>query len=201
LLPKQIGPSNDNEQSQEVGSTQAKPPDPDGDRSSMSEDEVKLSLAQKKIKRSQPTTVTKVYTMRELPLDLWMTRVICLCLTAAWTALLIAAAVLEENAWYLLAVGAIGMAQNAIVAGVCRGPEKRGIHLKSIHVEKKGKVMDVLMNIESAYPGKNIGRSLRDEFFPGKLEDIEVDWWDGNKEAYDNVRLNDEDMDRGMPWD
>jgi hypothetical protein len=37
------------------------------------------------------------------------------------------------------------------------------------------KVMDVLMDIESAYLGKNIGRSLVKEFFPGELRPREQD--------------------------
>ncbi len=116
------------------------------------------------------------------------------------TALLIATAALEENVCYLFAVGANVMVQSAVVAGVHRRPEKRGIHLESNHIKKTGKVIDVLMDIESAYSGKLIGRSHRDESFPGELKDTEMDWWNGEMESYDDARLNDIKMNRGIPW-
>ena len=130
------------------------------DGSDMSEPEIKLTPAEKE------AAAIKVYTWRDLPLPSWITRIsdlpldfrltctIYLTLTMARTTLLIVAAGLDENAWYLLAVG-------TIVAGIRRRPEKHGIHLKKIHTEgRKGKVMNVLMVIKSAYSGKNIGRSL-----------------------------------------
>lgn len=194
--------ASNNEHSQEVVVNGAAPQDEVIDDSDMSEPKIESTTAQKRAKRMQPKTVIKVHTFRKLPVDFWLTRSICLSLTIAWTALLIAAAALDENAWYLLAVGAIGMAQNAIAAGVRRSPEKRGIHLKKIHVEgnRGGKVMDVLMDIESAYPGKNIGRSLVKEFFPGQLEPAEIQWWNGDVDAYDKARTEDEELDRGVPW-
>jgi hypothetical protein len=157
----------------------------------MSEQDVKLTTVRDMAKKKPPISAIKAHTVRGLPLDLWMTRVLCLGLTIAWTVLLIAAAALEENSWYLLAVGTIGMVQNAIVAGVHRRPEKRGIHLENVHREETGKAMDVQVDI---------GRRLCEEFFPGKLKDFEVDWWNGNTKAYDNARLNDRSMNRGIPW-
>jgi hypothetical protein len=91
------------------------------------------------------------------------------------------------------------MAQNVIVSGVRHHSDELGIHLKKIHSEgyQSKKVMDVLMDIDSAYPGKKIGRSLLEEFFPGKLRPDEEDWWNGKKDAYDKARVK---ANRGVPW-
>ena len=71
----------------------------------------------------------------------------------------------------------LGIVQDVVVVSIHREPEERGIHLKKFHTEERGakKVMDVLMDIESAYLGKNIGRSLVKEFFPGELRPREQD--------------------------
>ena len=147
------------------------------------------------------------------PRDLWLTRVVLVILAICWTALLIAAAALDENAWFLLLVGAIGMFQNVVVAGVRRNPSKRGIHLQKIHVEKGSrKVMDVLMDIEEAFPKKKIGRALVGEFFPGGLSKAEKKWWGWDNEKvdksdYEKLRKSDDNNEkmkklglRGKPW-
>jgi roadblock/LC7 domain-containing protein len=160
-----------------------------------------------------PKTTTKVLLLFNEPYDLWLTRVVLVTLAICWTALLIAAAALDENAWFLLLVGAIGMFQNVIVAGVRRDSSKRGIHLQKIHVEKGSrKVMDVLMDIEDAFPKKKIGRALVEEFFPGGLSKAEKKWWGWDKEKvdksdYEKVRNDDDNNEklkklglRGKPW-
>jgi hypothetical protein len=172
----------------------------DGESDGVSSDISERKLS-KRDRDAQPTTEYTVSTFYSLPLDLWMTRVICLALAVAWTALLIAVAALEENAWFLLAVGGIGMAQNAVLAGMPRQSSKRGIHLRKIWTEETGKVMDVIMDIESAYPGRNIGPTLREEFFPGKMtRQAEIEWWKegGDKGLYDNVRIKERNA-RGVP--
>jgi hypothetical protein len=128
---------------------------------------------------------------RNLPRDFWMTRTICLTLAICWFALLISVAALKENSWYLLAVGAIGMFQNAVVAGIRVKPEGRGIHVKFLKNISRGKVMHALMdfevNYEAHYP--KIGKSLVDEFFPGGLKENERKWWEGDRKAYDTKRF------------
>ena len=133
-----------------------------------------------------------------LPLDFWLTRVVCLSLAVVWIALLISVAGLKQNAWFLLLVGAIGMFQNAYVAGVDRKPSKRGVHLKPVKKFTGKKVMDVLMDLEVAHNG--IGRCMLREFFPGGLKEEhgEVQWWNGDREQYDNKRIKNRE-ERGSP--
>lgn len=96
-----------------------------------------------------------------------LTRAVLLALSIFWVLLLIAAAGLKENTWFLLAIGGIGIVQNVFVAGRSMKPENYGIHLDYVEVFGETKVMDTLLGVEKKYPG--IGRSMRDEFFPGKL--------------------------------
>lgn len=135
---------------------------------------------------------------RGLPLDLWMTRAVCLSLTVVWIALLVSVAGLKENAWFLLLVGAIGMFQNAYVAGVDRKPSKRGVHLKSVEKFTGKKVMDVLMDLDVARKG--IGRCMLAEFYPGGLKEEfgEVQWWNGDREKY-NRKRTEKRAERGLP--
>lgn len=93
------------------------------------------------------------------------------------------------------------MAQNAILAGMPRQSSKCGVHLRKVWTEETGKVMDVIMDIESAYPGKNIGPTLLKEFFPGKTtRRAEIEWWreGGDKSLYDHDRIA--QKNRGVPF-
>ena len=155
----------------------------------------------KQEKEQLPRIECTVAMYQGLPLDLWLTRLVCISLFAGWIALLISVVALEEHAWYLLLVGFIGMVQNIYVANMDREPSQRGLHLRKVHSESMGKVMDVIMDIESAYPGKNIGPSLRDEFFPGPLKSPdEIEWWKegGDKSQYNEKRLK--EHWRGVPF-
>lgn len=54
----------------------------------------------------------------------------CLALISVlWISLLITAAGVKTNTWYLLAVGGIGILQNVLVAGWRRDPSALGVHL------------------------------------------------------------------------
>ncbi|KAI2742526.1 hypothetical protein DTO013E5_3546 [Penicillium roqueforti] len=105
-----------------------------------------------------------------------LTRAVLLALSIFWVLLLIAAAGLRGNTWFLLAIGGIGIVQNVFVAGRSMKPENYGIHLDYVEVFGKTKVMDTLLDVEQKYPG--IGRSMRDEFFPGKLPLAGVRAWE-----------------------
>ncbi|KAI9677621.1 MAG: hypothetical protein M1817_006575 [Caeruleum heppii] len=133
-----------------------------------------------------------------LPADFWMTRTVYLILSLFWIALLVSVAGLKQNSWYLLAVGAIGMAQNALLAGVSRRPEDRGIHLTRVEGIARKWVLDVLMDVEVSYPPA--GRTLIHEYFPngftpGSAEDA---WWSGNRKEYDDLRWRERE-ERGWP--
>lgn len=104
-----------------------------------------------------------------------LTRAILLILSALWVLLLIAAAGLQTNTWFLLAIGAIGIVQNVFVAGWNRRPENFGIHLDFVKVFGQVNVMDTLIEVEENYNG--LGRSMVDEIFPGKLQPAEIEKW------------------------
>lgn len=93
-----------------------------------------------------------------------------------WVALLITASALQENSWYLIAVGGIGMLQNIFVAGWKRTPSAYGVPLEFIDVVGEVKVMQTLMEVERRY--EKLGKSLLGTFFPGDLRENEVKEWE-----------------------
>ncbi|KFZ24659.1 hypothetical protein V502_00861 [Pseudogymnoascus sp. VKM F-4520 (FW-2644)] len=104
------------------------------------------------------------------------TRAVVTVLAALWILLLITAAGLHQNTWFLLAVGGIGMLQNIIVAGTRRTPKAFGVPLVPEDVIGEPKVMDTLFAVEEAY--HRVGRSMRDTFFPGSLHPEEKKRWE-----------------------
>ncbi|KAF1833513.1 hypothetical protein BDW02DRAFT_552395 [Decorospora gaudefroyi] len=105
-----------------------------------------------------------------------MTRITIIGLATCWILLLITAAGIQENTWFLLAVGGIGIIQNIFVAGRSRRPEDFGVPLKFRTVIGHPKVMDCLFKVETALP--YVGRSMLETFFPGKLRADEKEKWD-----------------------
>ena len=101
-----------------------------------------------------------------------------LCLTVIsilWVSLLIAAAGMKANTWYLLAVGGVGILQNVLVAGWRRNPSALGVHLDFRKVIGKMTTMGTLYALEAEYVG--VGRFLRPIFFPGELVPEEAARW------------------------
>ncbi|KAB2571750.1 hypothetical protein DBV05_g9574 [Lasiodiplodia theobromae] len=89
-------------------------------------------------------------------------------LSGLWVALLVVAAaggVVREYAGFMVAVGAVGMAQNVYVAGARRRPEAVGVPLVFREVIGETKVFETLLRVEERYP--KVGRSMLDTFFPG----------------------------------
>ncbi|KAJ5887711.1 hypothetical protein N7495_007752 [Penicillium taxi] len=105
-----------------------------------------------------------------------LTRVALLALSILWVLLLITAAGLQLNTWFLLAIGGIGIVQNVFVAGWDRKPENFGIPLDYVRVFGQTKVMETLYDVERNYRG--VGVSMLNEFFPGRLHSNEVEKWD-----------------------
>lgn len=103
------------------------------------------------------------------------TRIALSALAVLWILLLITAAGIQTNTWYLLAVGAIGMVQNIFAAGWNRRPANMGIPLEFDKVVGCQKVMETLVEVEKLVPW--LGRSMRDEFFPGELNEAEKKKW------------------------
>jgi hypothetical protein len=103
------------------------------------------------------------------------TRLVIAVLAILWILLLITAAGLKKNTWFLLAVGGIGILQNTIVAGWRRDPSAFGVPLTFEEVICETKVMQTLYVVENKYP--RLGRSMLDTFLPGKLSDDEKARW------------------------
>lgn len=133
-----------------------------------------------------PGSDVEVLTWKSQPIDLWATRLMCFILAILWIGFLICVTALAEDAWYLMAVGAIGMSQNAIVAGVDFKSERYGMHLEKVKSFGGRKVMDTLKHFETGYPGN--GKALVDEFFPGSLRPDEVEWWDRAEATYKQLK-------------
>ena len=104
-----------------------------------------------------------------------LTRITVITLALLWILLLVSAAGIKSNTWFLLGVGGIGILQNVFVAGWRRTPAAFGMPLIYETVIGKTGVMATLFAVEERYPG--VGLSMRDTFFPGKLRPDEVTRW------------------------
>ena len=133
-----------------------------------------------------PGSDVEVLTWKSQPIDLWATRFMCFILAILWIGFLICVTALADDAWYLMAVGALGMSQNAIVAGVDFKSERYGMHLEKVTSFGGRKVMESLKNFEMEYPGN--GKALVDEFFPGSLRPDEVEWWNRAETTYKELK-------------
>ena len=133
-----------------------------------------------------PGSDVEVLTWKSQPIDLWATRLMCFILAVLWIGFLICVTALAGDAWYLMAVGALGMSQNAIVAGVDFKSERYGMHLEKVKSFGGRKVMESLKSFETEYPGN--GKALVDEFFPGSLRPDEVEWWDRAEATYKELK-------------
>lgn len=105
----------------------------------------------------------------------YTTRIAVTLLALFWILLLITAAGIKQNTWFLFAIGGIGILQNIFVAGWRRFPEAFGMPLIFDRVIGEPKVMDTLFAVETVYP--RVGRSMRETFFPGKLRSKEEKKW------------------------
>ncbi|KAK7449708.1 hypothetical protein VKT23_013181 [Stygiomarasmius scandens] len=81
---------------------------------------------------------------------------------------------LEENSWFLLGIGLIGMLQNVVAAGARRTPAALGFHFEKNETIHEDKVIDAIKKAEE-YQAK-AGLVLLDTFFPGGLRPNEEAW-------------------------
>jgi hypothetical protein len=130
-----------------------------------------------------------------VPRSFWVTRCVCTLQSVMWLLLLINVAGPKVNTWFLLAVGAIGMFQNAVLAAVERPSHHRNLPLRAVETIVTSKVMDGLMDLEVVH---GWGAPLLREFFQGRLRDDEKDWWDGKRRCYDDRRSREKHA-RGPP--
>ncbi|TCD60854.1 hypothetical protein EIP91_009403 [Steccherinum ochraceum] len=106
-------------------------------------------------------------------------------LAILWFGLLLTVAGLQSHAWYLLAIGSLGMVQNYVAAGVRRRPSASGIHLEETEVVWAEKVFEALVKAETRERG--VGLSLLPIFFPGGLREHEEKWVKEKREQYQQV--------------
>ncbi|KAM7219055.1 hypothetical protein V8F06_005493 [Rhypophila decipiens] len=130
------------------------------------------------------------------PFGFWLTRVVVVVTSVLSLLLLINLAVPKDYGWFILLIGGIGMFQNGVLAGRELPLEARNLPLRRREVLRAHKVMDGIMDFDSAYPG--FGACLLREFFPGPLYEAEERWWRGDFELYEKARMDDE-ATRGTP--
>ncbi|KAK7947835.1 uncharacterized protein PG986_008721 [Apiospora aurea] len=133
-------------------------------------------------------------TFRGLPLGFRLTQFTCWTLSILWLLLLVNVAASTDYTWCILAVGALGMFQNAWLAAVELPPAKRNMPLWHCETIMTHKVMDGLMDFDVTY-GRGV--PLMEEFFPGRLRQEEVEWWSGNTRPHDQLRMR--NPKRGIP--
>lgn len=102
-------------------------------------------------------------------------------LAVLWIFLLVTAAGIRQNTWFLFTIGGIGILQNIYVAGASRLPQDFGIPLEFVEVIGEPKVMNALYKVEERYP--RVGRSMLTTYFPGELRQDEKDRWQGYEVA------------------
>lgn len=81
--------------------------------------------------------------------------------------LLITAAGIQQNSWFLVAVGGVGILQNITFAGIPQHLRAYGIYIEFVEVIADSKVMQAIYKVEDAYP--RLGWSMLSTFFPSRL--------------------------------
>lgn len=94
-----------------------------------------------------------------------------------WVALLITVSGLKTHTWFMVAVGALGMMQNLVLAGAPRTPEALGIPVQLEQIVWQDRVMDTLLELEAKVP--YAGKALLPIYFPaGRLQEHEIEKWE-----------------------
>lgn len=111
-------------------------------------------------------------------------RLMLAVLATLWVFFLITAGGIDQDSWYLLAVGGLGMVHNLFAANIRRSPAAHGIPLKQKRLEEAERIMAegsdrtmaVLKKAEEARPG--LGLAVLKTFFPGRLRKDEAEEWE-----------------------
>ncbi|KAK8118560.1 uncharacterized protein PG998_003186 [Apiospora kogelbergensis] len=125
-----------------------------------------------------------------VPLGFALTRVTYAALSVLWLCLLVNVAAPRQSpdSWCFLAVGGLGMFQNAWLAAKELRPAMRNLPLRKVDQFIARKVMDGLMDFHTIY-GRGI--PLLEEFFPGPLFEAEARWWANDEfDDYEQERLS-----------
>ncbi|KAF5361571.1 hypothetical protein D9757_011548 [Collybiopsis confluens] len=121
------------------------------------------------------------------------TTVYMTCILAVlWFVHLLTMQSVDNDPWYTLAIGAIGMLQNVIAAGVRRAPGALGFHLKeSFPPVHDDKAFQALKSAEEKE--EKVGLVLVDIFFPGGLRPSEERWRKERKRMY-NIDKSEQEL-------
>ncbi|KAK7688520.1 hypothetical protein QCA50_008058 [Cerrena zonata] len=97
-------------------------------------------------------------------------------------------AAIDEHEWFMLGIGALGIVQNAVAAGIRRDLGTTGIHLEEVGFPiTDRKVMKTLQLAEEREP--YVGIALVSIFFPGGLRPDEEAWRTDTLARYKEGRL------------
>jgi len=126
------------------------------------------------------------------PFGYQITRCVCIFEALMWFLILISLAGIRSHTWCLIAVGAMGLVYNSLLANLKRDPKTRNLPLNLLDTISTRKIMDGLMDLEETHKG--CGEALLQEFFPGRLQPEEQEWWLAPKgkrsgTRYDQVRI------------
>ncbi|KAG1742322.1 uncharacterized protein EDB91DRAFT_1128664 [Suillus paluster] len=110
------------------------------------------------------------------------TTVMTFILATLWIVYLLTVQALVNDAWFLLAIGGLGMIQNLIAAGATRSAAALGFHLERLREVHHDKVFNALVEAEGLERG--VALSLIPVFFPGGLRADETAWVDAKKAEY-----------------
>ncbi|KAI9064612.1 hypothetical protein FKP32DRAFT_1648884 [Trametes sanguinea] len=114
------------------------------------------------------------------------TSMMSVILCILWIVLLLTVEGLDGDAWYLLAVGGLGMAQNIFAAGTKRDAGAFGLHLREEDRIKEPTAMKTLQKAEEKETG--VGQALLKVFFPGELREDEKRYWNALRAPWEPER-------------
>ncbi|KAJ3003892.1 hypothetical protein NUW54_g5076 [Trametes sanguinea] len=114
------------------------------------------------------------------------TSVMSVILCILWIVLLLTVEGLDGDAWYLLAVGGLGMAQNIFAAGTKRDAGAFGLHLREEDGMKEPTAMKTLQKAEEKET--SVGQALLKVFFPIELREDEKRYWNALRAPWEPER-------------
>lgn len=114
------------------------------------------------------------------------TPTIALILSGLQLLLLLVVAALQDHAWFLIAIGTLGIVQNALAAGTRRDLGTTGIHLQQMRdpVSDRHDVLKALRKAEEIEPYVGVG--LFPVFFPGGLQQRGKQWRNEKLQKYED---------------
>ncbi|KAL1941068.1 hypothetical protein VTO73DRAFT_7704 [Trametes versicolor] len=121
------------------------------------------------------------------------TSIMSAVLCVLWVVLLLAVEGIQGDAWYLLAVGGLGMVQNVVAAGARRSAAALGFHFERTTKDDvvtdltDKKVMSTLQSAEEREAG--VGLALLPLYFPGDLRAEEKAYWEQRKAATNKAQV------------